>query len=57
MSEIVRQSPEILTSVWMITAIQKELAAAGIVGERSKKPLPLSSIGSLLRNWLRLECV
>jgi hypothetical protein len=32
------------------TAFQKELAAAGIIGERSKKPLPLSSIGSLLRN-------
>ena len=33
-----------------LTAFQKELAAAGIVGERSKKPLPLSSIGTLLRN-------
>jgi predicted Zn-ribbon and HTH transcriptional regulator len=33
-----------------LTAIQKELAAAGLVGERSKKPLPLSSIGNLLRN-------
>jgi len=33
-----------------LTAIQREMAAAGIVGERSKKPLPLSSIGNLLRN-------
>jgi len=33
-----------------LTAFQKELAAAGIIGERSKKPLPLSSIGALLRN-------
>jgi site-specific DNA recombinase len=33
-----------------LTAFQRELAAAGIVGERSKKPLPLSSIGNILRN-------
>ena len=33
-----------------LTAFQKELAAAGIIGERSKKPLALSSIGTLLRN-------
>ncbi len=33
-----------------LTSFQKELAAAGIVGVRSKKPLPLSSIGNLLRN-------
>jgi hypothetical protein len=33
-----------------ITAIQKELAALGIVGNLSKKPLPLSSIGNFLRN-------
>jgi site-specific DNA recombinase len=32
------------------TAIQREMAAAGIVGERSKKPVPISSIGTLLRN-------
>ncbi len=33
-----------------LTAFQKELAAAGIVGERSKKPPVLSSIGKLVRN-------
>ncbi len=33
-----------------LTALQRELAAAGILGERSKKPIPLSSIGTLLRN-------
>ena len=33
-----------------LTAIQQELAAAGIVGNRSGKPLPLSSIGHTLRN-------
>ena len=35
---------------YSLTAIQKELAAVGIVGNLSKKPLPLSSIGNLLRN-------
>jgi hypothetical protein len=33
-----------------LTALQRELAAAGIVGGRSNKPLPLSSIGNILRN-------
>ena len=33
-----------------LTAFQNELAAAGIVGERSKKPLVLSSVGNLLHN-------
>jgi site-specific DNA recombinase len=33
-----------------LTALQRELAAAGIKGVRSKKPLPLSSIGSMCRN-------
>ena len=33
-----------------LTAFQKELAAGGIVGNFSRKPLPLSSIGNLLRN-------
>jgi len=33
-----------------LTAMKNELAATGIIGERSKKPLPLSSIGQLLRN-------
>ena len=33
-----------------LTAMQKEMAAAGIVGNLSKKPLALSSIGNLLRN-------
>ena len=38
------------TGQYTLTAIQKELAAAGIVGNLSKKPLPLSSIGNFLRN-------
>ena len=38
------------TGQYSLTAIQKELAAAGIVGNLSKKPLPLSSIGNFLRN-------
>jgi DNA invertase Pin-like site-specific DNA recombinase len=38
------------TGQYSLTAIQKELKAVGIVGERSKKPLPLSSIGNFLRN-------
>jgi hypothetical protein len=33
-----------------LTGIQREMAAAGIVGERSGKPLPLSSIGNVFRN-------
>ena len=33
-----------------LTRVQKELAVAGIVGGLSKKPLVLSSIGSMLRN-------
>ncbi len=38
------------TRQYSLTAIQKELAAAGIVGNLSKKPMPLSSIGNFLRN-------
>ncbi len=38
------------TGNYSLTAIQKEMVAAGIVGNLSKKPLPFSSIGSLLRN-------
>ncbi len=38
------------TGEYSLTAIQKEIAKAGIVGNLSKKPLPLSSIGNLLRN-------
>ena len=38
------------TGQFSLTATQKELAAAGIVGNRSNRPLPLSSIGNLLRN-------
>jgi len=38
------------TGQYTLTAIRKELAAAGIVGNLSKKPLPLSSIGNFLRN-------
>ena len=33
-----------------LTALQKEMASVGLIGERSKKPLPLSSIGNILRN-------
>ena|SRR5258708_39977201 len=38
------------TANYSLTAIQREMAAAGLIGERSKKPLPISSIGNLLRN-------
>jgi len=38
------------TGEYSITAIQKELARVGLVGGRSKKPMPLSSIANLLRN-------
>ena len=38
------------TGQYSLTAIQKELAVAGITGYLSKKPLPLSSIGNFLRN-------
>ncbi len=38
------------TGQYSLTAIQRELAAAGIVGVQSRKPLPLSSIGNFLRN-------
>src|ERR1041385_8218389 len=33
-----------------LTAIQRDLAKAGVLGERSRKPLPLSSISNVLRN-------
>ncbi len=35
---------------YSLTALQREMTKLGLVGERSKKPLPLSSIGNLLRN-------
>jgi len=38
------------TGRYSLTAIQKEMAAVGMLGNLSKKPLPLSSIGNLLRN-------
>ena len=38
------------TGEFSLTALQKEMASVGLVGERSKKPLPLSSIGNILRN-------
>ncbi|HWD20821.1 MAG TPA: recombinase family protein [Verrucomicrobiae bacterium] len=38
------------TSRFSLTAIQKELAACGVVGVQSKKALPLSSIGNMFRN-------
>jgi hypothetical protein len=38
------------TGQYSLTAIQRELASAGIVGNLSKKPMPLSSIGNFLRN-------
>jgi site-specific DNA recombinase len=49
-SKVKRVMELFATGQYSLTAIQKELATAGIVGERSKKPLPLSSIGSFLRN-------
>ena len=33
-----------------LTAIQKELTALGLVGDRSRKPQPLSSVGKMLTN-------
>ena len=38
------------TGKYSLTAIQREFTKAGVVGERSKKPLPLSSIHKLLAN-------
>jgi site-specific DNA recombinase len=38
------------TGEYSLTAIQREMAAAGIVGKLSGKPLPLSSIGNAFRN-------
>ena len=38
------------TGTLSLTAFQKELAAAGIVSDRTKKPPFISSIGQLLRN-------
>jgi site-specific DNA recombinase len=38
------------TATLSLTAFRNELTAAGIIGDRSKKPLVLSAIGNLLRN-------
>jgi site-specific DNA recombinase len=38
------------TGRYSLTAIQKEMASAGILGRLSHKPLPLSSIGNAFRN-------
>ncbi len=38
------------TGKYTLTAIQKEMAAMGLVGKRSKKAPALSSIGNMLRN-------
>ena len=38
------------TGRYSLTAIQREMAAVGLAGTLCKKPLPLSSIGSILRN-------
>jgi DNA invertase Pin-like site-specific DNA recombinase len=38
------------TGEFSLTALQKEMTSAGLVGSLSKKPLPLSSIGNILRN-------
>jgi site-specific DNA recombinase len=38
------------TGQYSLTAIQKQLADAGVVGVESGKPMPLSSIGNFLRN-------
>jgi len=45
------------TGEYSLTAIQREMATAGLVGIRSKKPLPLSSIGNMLRNPFFLRSV
>ena len=37
------------TGNYSLTAIQREFTTAGILGRESKKPMPLSSIGNLLR--------
>ena len=38
------------TGEFTLTAIRKKMATMGLVGERSGKPLPLSSIGNMFRN-------
>src|SRR5258706_5208311 len=38
------------TGQYSLTAIRKEMAAIGLVGQRSQKPPPLSSISNLLMN-------
>lgn len=38
------------TGEYSLTAIRREMGVAGIVGKRSNKPLPLSSIGNAFRN-------
>jgi site-specific DNA recombinase len=38
------------TCEYSLTAIRKELANVGLVGERSKKPLPHSSLNNMFRN-------
>ena len=40
----------VATGRYSLTALQKEMAAMGLVGARTKKPLPLSSIGNILHN-------
>lgn len=38
------------TGQFSLTAIQREMAKAGLVGPQNKKPLPISSISHLLAN-------
>jgi len=38
------------TGNYSLTGIQRRMAVAGLIGERSRKPLPLSSIGNQFRN-------
>jgi site-specific DNA recombinase len=41
---------EFATEEYSLTAIQKKMASVGLVGARSGKPMPLSSLGNLLCN-------
>jgi site-specific DNA recombinase len=38
------------TGEYSLTAIQREITSAGLKGRNNKKPLPLSSVGNLLRH-------
>jgi site-specific DNA recombinase len=38
------------TGEFSLTALQREMASIGLIGQRSKKPLPLSSLGKMVQN-------